>query len=183
MGLFDGDVISKSTELDLPYHYYGFLDALNLRGLGYLDNPLEDYLQEIIPIANNPVAVKELHVVSMLNQIEEGGTTLGIDIKSHPDFAVRCDRILELRKKEMENGYLFVERELIIDLSMFALTAYGYKIAKKLGLFILKERYSELKELLSGTGFSMEFTLHYEMVRSQYPIKYEPLRRYIWSTL
>jgi hypothetical protein len=69
-------------------------------------------------------------------QVRQGGPTHFFDVnemREIPELAVDVPRVLDLRKREMEDVTL-IDREGLIDLRPFILTAWGFELVNAVGL-------------------------------------------------
>ena len=94
-----------------------------------------------------------------LEQISEGGTTIGLDIQSlvnHPETVKLVPQLLENRKVEIENVAIFISSD-IADLRSLWVTAYGYEIlsSMKLPTWCKKNHIEQIQQCLNETGLKL----------------------------
>ena len=110
--------------------WVGFLDTNNNKTLEIILNYEGSNIKECILPMLVPIICK---------QIDDGGTTIGLDIEKamleSPELAKRVSRILMLRKKELSNLRLGITRRSnidFVDLRPLWLTAYGNELLRSL---------------------------------------------------
>lgn len=174
-------VIQSEPAWKMTHLLHNTLSLLGLDWLGMVDTDAGSLLTEYF--AGQEQAILEEMVISRVSeQIDSGSTTIGLDaqrLSEHPELAVKSDRVLDLRRREIEQVRV-VETESGLDLRPLWLTAYGYQVLSALGLGTscgsdekkrvqnaLSERGLELGTIASGTADSVT-----EMST--------PLREYIW---
>lgn len=139
------------------------LKALELQAFGFIDTDISEFLCSIPPrtsIENVREILQPFLVKTICEQIDNGGTTIGLDVESlysdFRDIAYRIDAITQLREEENKRRggteYIqFFEYEEVYedeyhdvddvvsehmvpryDISQIALTAYGFAIATSL---------------------------------------------------
>ncbi|MHA1390063.1 MAG: hypothetical protein ACTSR9_16680 [Candidatus Thorarchaeota archaeon] len=113
--------------------------GLGLGRYGFLDKDLVDVLLEVppvTPLADVRSILEPTLIETMCEQVEAGGTTIGIMVDDrflkHPECAKLSGNILEMRKEEMERVRLPVIKNRP-DWESLHYTAYGYEILKAIG--------------------------------------------------
>lgn len=152
--------VTSSTPRWIHYHLlYALLSKLDLKWIGYLDvNPMDTSISilEMMETAGNREWIQSYVHSKMSSQIDSGGTTIGLDIdriKEDSELARRIDRILFLRKNEMDLVSIDTESD-EVDLSSLWLTAYGHQMLSELnvGRTCSPDKYSEIKKAFKKIG-------------------------------
>ncbi len=121
-------------------------EVFKLDHFGYIDRLFGDFFLNV-PVYSTLESArgmieKEL-VSTVCDQIDRGGTTIGLDIEAclqYPEFVMRTDEILKLREEEMRDVKLFRMdikdsfSEYQVDVSEIALTANGFEILRACGM-------------------------------------------------
>jgi hypothetical protein len=174
--------------------FHEVLSILNLGWIGLLDievDLMESLLRSILTDAQKEHArelMRERATPLIINQIESGGTTIGLEPERLGEAATRIDRVAELRREEMSQVILHEYYELkrllnsIIDLRPLWLTAYGHQVLTVLGLGTrcISSIFESLKaKLESDLGYELQTTDDEDL---KWPTAIsEPLREYIWK--
>ncbi|MGQ4911751.1 MAG: hypothetical protein ACP6KW_06220, partial [Candidatus Thorarchaeota archaeon] len=114
------------------------LTLLDLEWVGMLDMDHDEFAQ-VFQHVDDPdfrEETRRLFITHWTKQLEAGGTTIGISLERASELgelAVKADRIIELRNREMKDLKLMKTGD-SIDLRPLYLTAYGYQILQALGL-------------------------------------------------
>lgn len=130
------------------------IGLLDVEPDSFLANLLKTY-QEL----NDLSKIEDLYVKAMCAQIDQGGTTIGIDLDGDisADILMHTDKILELREREMKDVVIKVT-DGIVDYLPLWMTSYGSQIlsatGKKLtdaesGLGVIEDALEELGYSLS----------------------------------
>ncbi|MHA1965333.1 MAG: leucine-rich repeat domain-containing protein [Candidatus Thorarchaeota archaeon] len=139
--------------------------ALGLGHLGMIEADLIDYMKSIPPKCpiNEAVEKIEATVVKVLvDQIDKGRTTLGLDlerISEYPELEDRTDRILSLRDSEMKN----VQTPVIngqADLRPLVLTVYGNELltSMEMPIVVFGKEITIVKEAVEKLGYEFKTT-------------------------
>lgn len=121
---------------------HDILAALGLADCGFVDCDLTDTLLAIAPETSNEY-VREILIKFLVEEIaaavDREGPTIGLNLESlithrgEIEIINRSQRILELRKREIEQVRIYIEDE-VVDLRELWLTAYGSEILQALGM-------------------------------------------------
>jgi hypothetical protein len=137
-------IASIPHALSIPVQSY-VLKALGLESYGLIDNDITDLLVSIPPrtkIDDAREKARQFVIEKICEQIDNGGTTIGIDVDNLvpdvPEIAQRLEQIEKLRASEMENFVIRKEKwwtkagRRMIQYNVFqlALTAYGFLLMK-----------------------------------------------------
>jgi hypothetical protein len=150
---------------------YGLRYALGIDRLGIIDRmndmcPFDVCLgfDENTSLNEVQKSVRKEMIESIANQIDLGGTTIGLAIDSNiPEIISRVDEITQLRKQELERVHV-TARDGRIDLKPLWLTAYGFEILHNLDLNLeldIATEHEKLKlimEAIKDIGFELKTT-------------------------
>ncbi|MGD9397711.1 MAG: hypothetical protein PVJ05_14850, partial [Candidatus Thorarchaeota archaeon] len=90
------------------------LSSLDMSWMGFLDGNPNEHLGFILPRLEQPQGRDEIYdyvTEKICEQIDAGGTSIGIDIDQmiqHADLAVRVEKVLNQRRREVENAEIVV---------------------------------------------------------------------------
>ncbi len=148
-------VIIKS----LGFQDYGLLD------FELLERDFSGILTTILSITEEPQEFRDLYASELtdmlLNQIDRKGTTIEVDVlSSRPEIIRLAPRILELRKREIENLCLPLSEQ-GVDLRPLWLTAYGLQSLQALQVKtrfvdIRDPTYCDIDTVFSDLGYSLK---------------------------
>ena len=148
----------------------GFLQNLltvyDMEWVGLLDINLENLIESILDVAyylDEKDLVRELVFNAVSNQIDHGGTTIGLDVFRMKDYGVlakHVTHVLELRKNEMANLVIDDSSD-PVDLTPLWLTAYGYQVLSELNLGrdCTSEEFKEISSEFKKHGFDIQYGL------------------------
>jgi len=140
------------------------LCAMGLDNYGFIDSDLRNLFLSLprdTPIEIAREQVTNVLVDEIAAAVDRGGATTGLSLekllKRHVKIAQRAQRIIELRKAEMQNVQLEGD-ERGADLSELWLTAYGYEVLSTLpiGLTTALEGLEVVKTSLHDLGFELK---------------------------
>jgi Leucine-rich repeat (LRR) protein len=143
---------------------YEILRLLDLDRFGLVDIDLLDLMVQL-PTQTDLGKVRQVLASAMLErickQIDEGGTTIGIQIDKIievPELASRVDRIIELRAAEIRDTILPVDQYGPIGLFPLWTTAYGFEILRAAGfaLEVDKDDISIINDKLLEVGLEVK---------------------------
>ncbi|MHA1928300.1 MAG: hypothetical protein ACTSV2_06945 [Candidatus Thorarchaeota archaeon] len=156
-------IVEKYEEPWKTHHLIqGSLALLDLEWIGVLDMEPETFAR-IVQDWYEPDFIERERtrfISYWLEQIESGGTTIGISLErigdSH-ELVERVDRIVELRNHEMESLVLSKEHD-VVDLRPLHLTAYGFQIlqALEMGVTCKIEKFGSVYGALEELGFDLK---------------------------
>lgn len=168
------------------------LDSLDLRSLGFLDEDISDQIltiPSITPIEIARETIEPFVLDALCNQIDKGGTTIGLDIEGvmhHAGLVSRVTRIIELRESEMKRVRVPVFKRNIFNihnLRALWLTAYGHQVlsALKMPLEIREEGFEIVTEAFEKLGYNIRTTNRRKISK---PVNISSdLKQYIWSLI
>ena len=157
------------------------LSGLGLAWLGLLDaDPLA--VMTLIKNSDPTEAATDSIIGLLCNQIDAGGTTIGLDVDrmiEHRALSIRIPEVLKLRKSEMNKVKVRVEPGGMTDLRALWLTAHGHSVLSvmQLGTKCSRAELAEVKDSLGKLGFSPEVTDGELAAPTNLS---QPLRKYIW---
>jgi hypothetical protein len=173
----------------MPIQVY-LLRSLGLESFGFLDGDILKLLRTIPPKTPMESAVKivKTALIELIShQIDQGGTTIGLDVeglKEIGEIARRIDKIAELRDAEMKKARVLDSHPLYLD--PLWLTAYGYSLLRSLGMNEAPERHEtdEVKAAFREIGFDLsleyvDWDTFWEKVKES-PVS-EELKKYIFD--
>ncbi|MFX1272906.1 MAG: leucine-rich repeat domain-containing protein [Promethearchaeota archaeon] len=155
--------------LSIPIQTY-ILKALGLEKYGLIDADISGLLCSIPPVLSLDKARKSVTsfvVEQMCEQIDRGGTTIGLDVDrvltEAKGIAERIDSIAKLRDSEMQQ-VVAKRREksmtLTYDLSQLLFTAYGFSILGSVRPIFLHEvsnlEFGMIQDSLRAMGYEMK---------------------------
>ena len=152
-------VISRARGFKRLFLFHQLLETLNLDGIGLLEevpSDLEKKIAELDSVEEIRRRIHDLVVSAACEQIDRGGTTIGLDVEfmsSHGDLATRIPRVVELRKAEMKSAVIDISKE--SDLRPLLVTAYGFKVLSVINLERFNQRFDQIKEAFSSIGFDL----------------------------
>ncbi|MFW9959129.1 MAG: leucine-rich repeat domain-containing protein [Candidatus Odinarchaeota archaeon] len=126
----------------------------------------------------------EMIITNICSQIDDGGTSIGLDIEraifENVELAQRVDLVTAMRMKEMESVRIRNYGD-EYDLRPLWLTAYGYQILNslKLGIICDTKEFSQVRSGFSTIGIELTTTDHSFINRYNHKISYS-LQEYIW---
>ncbi|MFX1561534.1 MAG: hypothetical protein ACFFBL_13175, partial [Promethearchaeota archaeon] len=113
------EIASQLTSRNPDWMHYhllqSLLSSLDMSWMGFLDGNPNEHLEFILPRLEQPQGHAEIHdyvTKKICEQIDAGGTTIGVDIErmiQHAHFAVRVGRVLEQRRREVEAAEIVVK--------------------------------------------------------------------------
>jgi hypothetical protein len=133
------------------------LEGLGLKWLGLIDaDP-----REVMAVLRDSRTRREAMVELVCRQVDRGGTTIGLDVErmtEHRELAARVQRVLELRRREMEAVEVSVSSPEEVDLSALWLTADGQSVLRwmRLGRTCTPNELDRVREALSERGISLK---------------------------
>ncbi|MFW9863637.1 MAG: leucine-rich repeat domain-containing protein [Candidatus Thorarchaeota archaeon] len=170
--------------LSIPIQTY-ILKSLGLERYGLIDADISDFLCSIPPEISLDEArerTKPFLIERVCEQIDRGGTTIGLDVDEvfteARGIAARLQTIAKLRDSEMKQVMAIKKQESIIrwtyDVQRLYLTAYGFSIITKAGLRAIHEISSEdfeyIQDVLSSMGYEMKVSSK-EDITEQPPVE------------
>jgi hypothetical protein len=144
------------------------LYALGLNDYGFIDSDLSDTFLAIAadtPIDQAREQVRKQLLTEIIRAIDDDRATTGLKpmdlVDKHEEIAVRNQQIVELRKAEMQEVVIGVNRKRkrnSVDLSGLALTAYGYETLASLGMRLKTnlDGLEQIKGVFAGLGFDLK---------------------------
>jgi len=162
------------------------LSSLGLSWMGFLDGSTKEHLEYILPRIEGPQGQGEIQEYvrkKICEQIDREGTTIGFDIErmmEHPEFVIRIDHVITLRRKEIEDAGVKVSED-SVNLKNLWLTAYGYNILQSgmnAGLTCDIETFSRIEEELEKIDISIRTNSDKPPTSSRVSRR---LRDYIWE--
>ena len=142
-------IASIPHSMSIPVQSY-VLQALGLAKYGFIDADISEFLCSIPPttsIGDARNRVRPFVIEKICEQIDRGGTTIGLDVEACMDsheISRRIPMILELRDTEMKK---------VNSLYSLLLTAYGFSIADSLEMAPLEEFIEETRE--TGVAYNV----------------------------
>jgi hypothetical protein len=156
---------------------------LKLRGLSWLGFLDIDPIQCLRSILDDDVDIDELRdslIEVVCKQIDKGGTTIGLDIvrmQEYGELAKRVDRVIELRRDEIERVAVYAGRYVIRSL---VLTAYGFNIIRALEMGNQESIDTKLvMDTFAELGFTPKVKRDWHDVPDLVEIS-DSLKEYIW---
>jgi hypothetical protein len=188
-------IASMSHALSIPAQSY-VLNALGFDAYGLIDDDISEFLISISPETSIEEArekVRPVVVEKICQQIDNGGTTIGIDVdvlaSDVVEIAQRFEQITKLRTSEMMNLVILKEaprKRIWYNVFQLALTAYGFLILKDIemdrigayfsgGLLIkvYEEALARIQHAIQEIGFDAHIQ-EAESVDPLNPISFEP---------
>jgi len=139
---------------------HDILAALDLADYGFIDRDLTDTFLAIAPETSTE-DVREILIKFLVEKItavvDRDGPTIGLNLEKllakHGEIVARAQRILELRKREIEQATIQVEYG-EWDLRELWLTTYGYEVlsAMDMGLTTNYEGHEQIKNAFAELG-------------------------------
>jgi hypothetical protein len=179
--------------LSIPAQSY-VLNALGFEAYGLIDDDISEFLTSIPPETSIEEArekVRPVVVEKICQQIDNGGTTIGIDVDvlapEVVEIAQRFEQITKLRASEMENLVILKEtprKRTLYNVFHLALTAYGFLILKDiemnsayssggLKITVYEETLAQIQHAIREIGFDAHIQ-EVESVDPLDPISFEP---------
>ncbi len=126
--------MQMETPLWIHYHLLQcLLSSLGMSWIGFLDgNPIK-HLEYIVPRIGQlfgPDEIQKYVTGNILQQIDTGGTTIGLDIdtaKEHGEFAKRIKQVLAKRQSEISEVKVSIDHQ-SANLKNLWLTSYGFNV-------------------------------------------------------
>jgi hypothetical protein len=183
---------SQLTRRDPEWFNYHLLQhllsSLGLSWMGFLDgNPIE-HLKYILPrmeYSSRRTEIYDYVRERICEQIDAGGTTIGIDIDSmihDGHFAARISKVLEKRQSEIRDVEVVVEDN-TFNLKNFWLTAYGFNMKqhgmRNVGHWCSLETFDKIQKNLNTLGIKLRVSPCQSQVNI--PGLSKGMRDYIWA--
>ncbi|MFX1607227.1 MAG: hypothetical protein ACFFDD_15180, partial [Promethearchaeota archaeon] len=162
------EIASQLTSRNPDWMHYhllqSLLSSLDMSWMGFLDGNPNEHLEFILPRLEQPQGHAEIHdyvTKKICEQIDAGGTTIGVDIErmiQHAHFAVRVGRVLEQRRREVEAAEIVVKGN-SVNLKNFILTAYGFEIHQsglKPGVSCDLQTFNNIQQELGQNGVTLK---------------------------
>jgi hypothetical protein len=188
-------IVSIPHALSIPAQSY-VLNALGFDAYGLIDDDISEFLTSIPPetsIEDAREKVRPFVVEKICQQIDNGGTTIGIDVDvlapGVMEIAQRFEQIIRLRASEMKNLVILEEtprKRTWYNIFQIALTAYGFLILKDIemdwisayfsgGLLIsvYEDTLARIQHAIREIGFDAHIQ-EVESVDPLDPISFEP---------
>ncbi|TXT55675.1 MAG: hypothetical protein BAJATHORv1_30055 [Candidatus Thorarchaeota archaeon] len=176
-------LIQNQTETWKYIHL--FWNICRLTGLGMLGLVEADFelISDMIGARDSPDALREIVLDKVLNHLDKGGTTLGLDLDSalkYSEIAIRTPQILEQRNKEIKE-FLIPQKPKFRDFLYLWITSFGFRILTKIKPAnwdnISKELTKEIINELEKNGIPIQRVPIDEFQHSQ--ISWGPIQDYI----
>jgi hypothetical protein len=144
------------------------LSSLDMSWMGFLDGNPNEHLGFILPRLEQPQGRDEIYdyvTEKICEQIDAGGTSIGIDIDQmiqHADLAVRVEKVLNQRRREVENAEIVVNGN-SVNLKNFLLTAYGFRIHQgglEPGVSCDLQTFNKMQQELGQYGITLKTNTH-----------------------
>ncbi|MHA1883315.1 MAG: leucine-rich repeat protein [Candidatus Thorarchaeota archaeon] len=136
--------------------------TIGMKHTGLLDADPDRFLRDIFQLAQEPESVtmiQERYVEALCTQIDQGGTTIGIDLEDDPppEIMVRIDKILALREEEMRRVNVSME-DGIVDYHPLWSTAHGCRVLTSLRKTLKDDKngFKEVEIALSNAGYKID---------------------------
>ena len=162
------EIASQLTSQNPKWMHYHLLQcilsSLDMSWMGFLDGNPNEHLQFILPRLEQPQGRDEINdyvTQKVCAQIDAGGTSIGIDIDrmiQHAHFAVRVEKVLKQRRREVENAEIVVNSN-SVNLKNFLLTAYGFRIHQgglKPGVRCDLQTFNKIQQELGKYGITLK---------------------------
>jgi hypothetical protein len=188
--LNDLEIISgirkRVIESEPPWKLIHLLhNALTLTGYGWcgiIDTNPQPLLQDILSSTESLTVLEKL-LILISEQIDQHGTTIGLDmnkIKEYSDLAKRVDAVDKLRRQEMVSTEIGTIGSMF-DLRSLLLTAHGNQVLTSLGygLKCNEDGIAEIRASMSELGFDLKIV---DVISEIQLARFSPaLREYIWN--
>ncbi|MBD3158469.1 MAG: leucine-rich repeat protein [Candidatus Lokiarchaeota archaeon] len=159
--------------------------SIGLDGLGLLDinfHQFHSLLKE-----SDISALSRRLIQAFCEQVENNGTTIGLDIENfgskNSEISRIIPRIVKLRRREMlSSGVIAYPNHNKIDLRHLWLTAYGCSILSRrsIGIYCTESEFKCVSEAVENTGF--EVRIAYDESELSTPTEMSRLmKQYIWK--
>ncbi|MFX1483327.1 MAG: leucine-rich repeat domain-containing protein [Promethearchaeota archaeon] len=141
------------------------LNSLGFEDFGFIDSNLSDLMRSIplkTPIKEAKDRLRTYVVSKVCDQVEQGGTTLGLNLESLlevNEIMRRWDKISHLRDSEMRQVTAKRYKNMY-DVRELYLTAYGYKLLNNLDLRgisgLEEEDFNVIRDIVESIGYEIE---------------------------
>ncbi len=161
-------IASQLTSQNPNWMHYHLLQciltSLDMSWMGFLDGNPNEHLRFILPRLDQPQGRNEIYdyvTEKICEQIDTGGTSIGIDIDQmiqHAHFAVRVEKVLKQRQREVENAEIVVNGN-SVNLKNFLLTSYGFRIHQgglKPGVSCNLQTFNKIQQELGQSGITLK---------------------------
>lgn len=130
---------------------------LGVEWLGLLDKGSWNFLDWFVDCETvTPQEVVEYTIPLICEQIDRGGSTIGMKIDrmvEHRELVNRMDRILELRRREMDNLQINMRKDRV-NLYPLWMTAYGFEILSSTQIGLSNQSRADIK-MLTDVGIKV----------------------------
>ena len=167
----------------IHYHVlHELIDSLGFSSLGFLDGNPFFHIENILQRIDNPDQIQEYIIGEICRQIDNGGTTIGLDIEKvfqYSELARRVEQILRKRQGEFNNTCVHQDGD-SIDLRGLWLKEYGFQILTScnVGRYCSLNEFTQIQHELLKHNFTIDRS---PILHLEYPPGIsEGLREYIW---